>query len=657
MQTGRSLYINKSYKIAFPSKLLLCFLFLCQGSLQSKSQICPPNIDFETGTFDHWTCYTGSVSAATGQNVISLTPSGGPIPDRHTMYSSSQAGELDYFGNFPVNCPNGSGHSIRLGNNIGGTQAEGISYEFIIPPNQDVYSLIYHYAVVFQDPHHQEFQQPRMEIEITNVTDNQTIDCSSFTFIPIGSGLPGFQLSPFRQDTTNVWYKDWSAVSINLNGNAGKTIRLFFKTADCTFTRHFGYAYIDVNSECSSEFVGAIYCPDDTAVNITAPFGYQNYTWYNHNFSQVLGNQQTIRFSPPPLAGTRIAVEVTPFDGYGCKDTLFAVPIDTLTVTAKAGKDTFSCNLNPVQIGANSIPGLVYSWSPPTGLSDPNISNPRAGPSINTTYIITTRSYGGGCSSKDTVIVKSFITDTTMRLLGKDAYCMGNNDSAVLVVQPVDSIQWYKDNVAINGANKTRYKVNQSGVYHAMLFDKRGCSISTIEKSILIEKPKTSITYPVQYAIINMPQQLQARTFGVNVEWSPPTYLDNSTNITPVFTGQTDKTYTISIKTSGGCLTVDTQMVKVFKEVKIFVPTAFTPNNDGLNDFLKPIPAGIKQFNFFRVYNRWGQLVFDLKSNSRGWDGTINGKPQSTQTVVWMAEGVGPDNKIYKQKGTCVLIR
>ncbi len=371
--------------------LLLCLLLT--GSLQSKAQVCPPNIDFETGTFNNWTCYTGSVEAVSGQNVISLSPSGGPVPNQHTMYSSNQAGELDYFGGFPVNSPNGSGRSIKLGNNTGGGQAEGISYEFTIPANQDVYSLIYHYAVVFQDPHHLEFQQPRMEIEITNITDNQTIDCSSFTFIPIGSGLPGFFLSPFQQDTTNVWFKDWSAVSINLNGHAGKTIRLFFKTADCTFTRHFGYAYIDVNTECSCEFVGAIYCPEDTAVNVTAPFGYQNYTWHNGNFSQVImGNQQTIRFSPPPLVGTTMAVEVTPFDGYGCQDTLFSVLIDTLTVKANAGKDTFSCDQRPVQIGANAIPGLVYTWRPPLGLSDPYISNPGAGPPINTTYILTTRS-------------------------------------------------------------------------------------------------------------------------------------------------------------------------------------------------------------------------------------------------------------------------
>ena len=139
-----------------------------------------------------------------------------------------------------------------------------------------------------------------MVTEITNVTDNIIIDCSSFTFIPYGSILPGFFESPNPVDNTPVWCKDWSAVSINLDGMAGKMIRLFFKTSDCTFRRHFGYAYIDVNSECSSEFNGAAYCPDDTAVTITAPYGYQSYTWYNSTFTQTLGNQQTLYFSPPP---------------------------------------------------------------------------------------------------------------------------------------------------------------------------------------------------------------------------------------------------------------------------------------------------------------------------------------------------------------------
>ena len=631
---------------------LLSFLILSKNSYSQ----CPPNIDFEMGTFDNWTCYAGSVSAVGGVNTISLANVGGPIAGRHTMYSAPNS-ELDYFGGFPVMCPNGSGHTVKLGNSSGGGQAEGMSYEFTIPANRDVYSLIYHYAVVFQDPHHQIFQQPRLEIEVLNVTDNEILYCSSFTFVPFGDVLPGFYISPYQQDTTNVWCKDWSAVSINLNNNAGKTIRLFFKTADCTFTRHFGYAYIDVNSECSSEFVGATYCPDDAFVNVTAPYGYQQYTWFNQDFSQQIGNSQSILFTPPPPVGTTIAVEVVPYSGYGCLDTLYAQLIDTLTVRSYAGIDQLSCNRELVQLGANPKPGLAYSWSPAAGLTNPNIANPLAGPGVTTEYILTTSSAGGGCPAKDTVVIRASIIDTSIRVVGKLAYCTTSGDSAVLYVQPTDSIQWLKDGLPITGQNKVRYRPNQSGVYQAMLINKDGCVAMTAPMTLTVESPVAGIRYPIVYAISNYPQQLKARTFGSTTEWSPPIFLNSSIALNPLFTGTTDQLYTVAIRTEAGCLTVDTQQVKVFKEAKFYVPSGFTPNDDGLNDYLRPIPVGIKEIKYFRVYNRWGQLVFDLKENELGWDGKIGGKLQGTGVFVWMAEGIGFNDQLYKQKGTCVLIR
>lgn len=656
MSTSGNAATKRYHSFRYTLQSSFITILLSTLSFYSIAQ-CPPNIDFENGTFDNWTCYTGSVSAAGGRNTINLFQSGGPIYGQHTMFSSGSGNQLDPYGGFPVTCPNGSGYSIKLGNDQGGAGAEGVSYEFIIPPGRNEYSLIYNYAVVFQDPNHQIYEQPRLEIEITNITDNKIIDCSSFTFVPYGSVLPGFFVSPVQVDTTNIWCKDWSAVSINLNGNAGKTIRLFFKTSDCTFQRHFGYAYIDVNSECSSEFVGATYCPGDRFVEVTAPWGYQQYTWYNNNFTQQLGTQQNIRFTPPPPAGTTIAVEVIPYDGYGCRDTLFALLIDTLTVVSNAGKDTLSCNTVPVPIGAIPKPGLVYSWSPVTGLSNPGIANPRAGPTITTKYVLSTSSIGGGCVSTDTVIVKASIVDSSIQLIGKDAFCITSADSAVLIVSAANNAQWYRSDVIIGGANLASYKVLQSGSYHALLVNADGCRAATAKKTILIEKPLPGIRYPVEYAVVNHPQTLQARTIGVEVQWLPSTFLNNPNSFTPIYTGTTDVLYNIELTTASGCVTVDTLLVKPLKEVKIYVPTAFTPNNDGLNDYLKPIPGGIKEFRYFRIYNRWGQLVFDMHSNTKGWDGNISGMPQGTGVFVWMAEGVGVDNNIYRGKGTVLLVR
>jgi gliding motility-associated-like protein len=574
------------------------------------------------------------------------------------MYSyAANAGELDEYGGFPVVCPNGSGYSIRLGNNLPGTQAEGVSYQFKIPPDRNVYSLIYHYAVVFQDPNHKPEEQPRMEIEVKNVTDNTIITCSSFTFIPYGTLLPGFFTSTNPRGDTPVWCKNWSAVSVNLDGMAGKTIRLFFKTADCTFRRHFGYAYIDVNSECTDEFVGANYCPDDTAVNVTAPYGYQNYTWYNNSFSNVLGSDQTIRFTPPPPVGTTVAVQVVPYDGYGCLDTLYARLIDTLTITANAGRDTISCNHSPVVIGVNSKPGLVYNWTPAAGLSDPKIANPIAAPDVTTSYIVATRHDGGGCLNTDTVVVKASIIDDSMGLIGKAVYCLGSGDSTILVVQPTDNIQWFKDGLAINGAEQSQYRVTKSGTYYAILSNIDGCSVTTDSQDVIIDKARTGITYPLQYAVVDLPIALQARDFGATALWTPPSFLDNAASFTPFFRSSTDQLYTIEIKTTTGCLTVDTQMVKIVNHADIYVPSAFTPNDDERNDILRPTLMGIKELRYFRVYNRWGRLMFDTKTNYAGWDGRYNGTPQSTQVFVWIVEGVGVDGRVYTKKGTSTLIR
>jgi gliding motility-associated-like protein len=741
------------------------------------------------------------------------------------MYSSNPGAGVDEYGDFPRNCPNGSGHSIKLGNNTAGTEAEGISYDFTIPATANTYNLIYNYAVVFQDPGHLESEQPRLELTVRDVTDETTINCSSFTFFANGSPLPGFLRSPNPGSITPVWYKPWTAVSINLDNLAGKTIRLFFKTADCTFRIHFGYAYIDVNSECSDRFEGADFCPDDNLVSVTAPYGYQTYTWYNSTFTQVLGSSQTLTLVPPPTAGTQVAVIVIPFSGYGCLDTLYTTLYDTLTYRANAGPDRNSCNNNLVQIGVPPKPGWFYQWSPVEGLNDPALANPLASPDTTTTYTLTVRHSGGGCVSSDTVIVKATKLYDSLEVLGKANWCIGSGDSTVLKVLPADTIQWYRDGVAIPGANQITYRVLQTGTYHAMVASFLGCSLLTrwqdvnissipvpgftvdkptqcmvnnkfvftntstnaigamqykwlmgdgftgntrnitysyrnpgtyevvmvvssnsacadsttmtikvypnvfaaftvdpvcindpvlpvnntidpgtstvfylwnfgngqtstlrnppvqvyptagdyvmslsvssaqcpfplnIQKRFVrVDKPAAGINNPVAYAVANLPLPLEARLIGDNVLWTPATSLDNTTSYKPVFIGNVEQVYTIKLKTNSGCITIDTQIVKINKSIVIYVPNAFTPNNDGLNDYLKPFMIGIKQLKYFRIFNRWGELIYETQDPKKGWDGRYKGVPVQTHTLVWMLEAIGADNKTYKARGSTVLL-
>jgi gliding motility-associated-like protein len=643
------------------TKLTFLFtLLLLSASLQLKGQVCPPNIGFERGDFSNWKAYTGSVSAATGSHVFSLFESGAS-PGQHEMFTRASHSLLrDEYGGFPVICPNGSGYSVKLGNTQGGAGAEGLSYEFTIPAGRNEYSITYYYAVVFEGPNHLEFQQPRLEIEVMNVSDNQRIDCSSFTFFSYGSSLPGFQVSSTQlNNNTPILYKDWTPVTINLNNKAGKTIRIFFKTGDCTFVRHFGYAYVDVNTECNGEFPGAAFCPNDAFVSVDAPFGFQSYRWFNSDFSTMLGTGTNLTLRPAPSSGTLLAVEVTPFDGYGCKDTIYTRLVDTLTVQAQAGADGSYCGIDPVIIGEPPKPGRVYSWSPATGLSDAGSSSPLATPLVTTRYILTVSSNGGGCMDTDTVIVESLLPDTTLRVLGKLSYCITSGDSAVLFTTTGVQTQWYKDGVMLPGAASNRLRAASTGDYHAIVTSPSGCTLSTRSVSVYIETPLPGVQYPLRYTFPEREITLNARDIGEYVKWLPPMLLNYDTVFTPLFRGNDlgSYTYNIRITTEAGCVAIDTQMIKIISKVEVFLPNAFTPNNDGLNDLLRPVTIGIEEIYAFRIFNRYGQVVYNWSPQSKGWDGIFKSMPQDPGTFIWQFVGRGIDGINYTQKGFVILMR
>jgi gliding motility-associated-like protein len=433
---------------------------------------------------------------------------------------------------------------------------------------------------------------------------------------------------------------------------------VFFKTAGCTYVDHFCYAYIDISSRCDGRFESSAFCPADTLVNLKAPAGFEKYTWFNANYSQVLGNQQTLQLKPAPASGTVFAVEITPAGGLGCTDTLIASLSDNLTVTANAGSDVLTCNGIPVQIGILPVDGLTYKWTPSSYLDNPDIANPVASPPVPTQYVLTVTSGGGGCKSTDTMNVVTTVLDNHVDLIGKTEYCIGYGPFPALKVDFADSIQWYKDSIAINGAHQTLYTVTQSGKYFARLFT-NGCPLpaSTTERSFLVEAATRGITYPVIDAAFNFPEPLHARTIGNSVTWTPATSLNNRFSYTPTFTGLLPQLYTIAMITTAGCITVDTQLVKTHKKIEIFVPTGFTVNGDGLNDRLKPILMGFTKVNYFRIYNRWGKLLYNSNSDQPEWDGKINNQPTETQTVVWMIEAVDVDGVVHRQQGTTILLR
>ncbi len=111
------------------------------------------------------------------------------------------------------------------------------------------------------------------------------------------------------------------------------------------------------------------------------------------------------------------------------------------------------------------------------------------------------------------------------------------------------------------------------------------------------------------------------------------------------------------VQNNMGCLDTVSREITKLQSCAIAVPNAFTPNGDGKNDYLYPLNAFSASNLEFRVYNRYGQLVFETRDWTKKWDGSINGRPQETGTYVWMLQYTDGSGMKISQRGSSVLIR
>jgi gliding motility-associated-like protein len=207
-----------------------------------------------------------------------------------------------------------------------------------------------------------------------------------------------------------------------------------------------------------------------------------------------------------------------------------------------------------------------------------------------------------------------------------------------------------------------KYIYSKPGLYMTQLVvTPLSCSMlaDTALLYVKIESPLPALRYPAVNAILNRSIALQAREFGERYQWLPGTGLSNPLVKNPEARLTQQQDYRIAITTTAGCTTVDSLLVRVFRENDIMVPEGFTPNADGQNDKLYPFLIGIRQMNLFRVFDRWGNVVYDNKqaSSANGWEGTFRGMPLPAGPYVWMAEGIDIDDKVIRRTGTVILVR
>jgi gliding motility-associated-like protein len=191
--------------------------------------------------------------------------------------------------------------------------------------------------------------------------------------------------------------------------------------------------------------------------------------------------------------------------------------------------------------------------------------------------------------------------------------------------------------------------------------DNKGCPKPGRDTVVVIVLPRVrAFAGRDTSVVIGQPLQFNG-TGGIGYVWTPATGLNNPTIANPIGIYGADIEsirYKLLVTDQAGCADSAYITVTVFKTVpSVFVPSAFTPNGDGLNDIIKPIAVGIARINYFSIYNRWGQLVFTTTVNGKGWDGKISGKEQGSGVFVWMVSAVDYLGKSLFMKGTVTLIR
>jgi gliding motility-associated-like protein len=327
-------------------------------------------------------------------------------------------------------------------------------------------------------------------------------------------------------------------------------------------------------------------------------------------------------------------------------------------VTLNEMNDTTICKSDPVQLVINSN-GLQYQWIPAAAVNNPTIQNPVATSGNTTTYTVIAK-IGSCVASKDINVTAvpypiANAGPDTIICYNKSAMLHGSHDGSSFAWSPVNTL------VNANTLNPIAFPTQLLTNYILSSWDTRGCPKPGRDTVLVTMLPKIhAYAGHDTLVVVSQPVQLNAEG-GTSYQWIPSTGLNNPGIKNPIgiYPAEIDSVrYTVRVFNAAGCVDSASVKVTVFKtNPYVFVPTAFTPNGDGLNDDIRPIAVGVRQINYFSIYNRWGQLIFKTSINGHGWDGKIAGVPQGSNVFVWMVSAIDYLGKPIFLKGTVTLIR
>ena len=384
-----------------------------------------------------------------------------------------------------------------------------------------------------------------------------------------------------------------------------------------------------------------------------------NYRWRLNNDS--ISNVDTMGYNFEK-AGSYI-IELNLKTKYGCDfTTTKSLVIHPLPVP-NAAPDTTICLGGKVLL--RSYDGVVYSWSPFPSLQNINTANPLATPVATEKYYVTvTTQYG--CVQKDTVTVK-VDNPVNLTVSNNDTLCSGtrvqlhaNAVAAAYLWSPATGLS--------NPAIANPYAAPTiTTTYKVIAYSGNVCKNDTGYISIAVGNTPVVNAGPDQTVTSSTTVQLVAQVNSTDVNkylWSPATGLNCTNCPNPQFIADNNITYKVTVHTIYKCAASDeVKIIVSCGKQQLFIPKAFTPNNDGLNDRFYIKSYGLSLVKSFIIFDRWGKKVFEKKNSpandsAYGWDGYVNGNPvDNTAAFIYIIDVICNDGQEFNFKGTVMLIR
>ncbi len=345
-------------------------------------------------------------------------------------------------------------------------------------------------------------------------------------------------------------------------------------------------------------------------------------------------------------------------DGWGCTATVTKdVTIYDLP-DIKACPDTIICVGDAATLTAYG--GVSYVWSPPATLSCTTCNPASASPTVVTTYTVTGTDTHG-CANTDTVTV-SLKTNTVSIARGDTEVCAGvpvplydSGGTKYTWIPATGLSDPHSPNPVATPGATTKYTV---------IAQLAGCIPDTNYVLVLIHPIPTVDAGPDQTLVAGSTAQLSATGHLIHdIWWDDARTLSCDSCYNPVASMPITTTYFVTVASDFGCKNSDSVTIHIFCDnSQIFIPNSFTPNNDGMNDVFYPRGAGVKTVKSFRIYNRWGQLLFErgginLNDASNAWDGTYMGDKPHPDVYVYVLEAICDTGEPINIKGDVTIIR